>query len=177
MGWCLPFVDTALPFGLRSAPKIFTALADAAEWIIKQRGVQFCIHYLDDIAPDKEQCSGDLQIVLAAFSELGFPVAVNKLEGPSRCLTFLGFELDSEALEMRLPRGKLLELKQMLREWTRRRSCHKRELESLVGKLSHASKVVQPGKTFLRQLFELLKGMQKGFHHIRLNVVARLDIC
>ena len=33
------FVDTILPFGLRWAPKIFTALADAAEWIIKRRGV------------------------------------------------------------------------------------------------------------------------------------------
>ena len=42
------FVDTALPFGLRSAPKIFTALADAAEWIARQRGVEFVIHYLDD---------------------------------------------------------------------------------------------------------------------------------
>ena len=40
-----------------------------------------------------------------------------------------------------------------------------------------ASKVVQPGKTFLRQLFELLKGTQKGFHHIRLTVAARSDIC
>ena len=29
------FVDTALPFGLRSAPKIFTAIADAAEFIVK----------------------------------------------------------------------------------------------------------------------------------------------
>ena len=25
------YIDTALPFGLRSAPKIFTAIADAAE--------------------------------------------------------------------------------------------------------------------------------------------------
>ena len=32
------FVDTVLPFGLRSAPKIFTALADAVEWIAKQEG-------------------------------------------------------------------------------------------------------------------------------------------
>ena len=40
-----------------------------------------------------------------------------------------------------------------------------------------ASKVVQPGKTFLRQLFELLKETQKGFHHIRLTVEARSDIC
>ena len=32
------FVDTVLPFGLRSAPKIFTALADALEWVIRQTG-------------------------------------------------------------------------------------------------------------------------------------------
>ena len=32
------FMDTTMPFGLRSAPKIFTALADAAEWIVKRKG-------------------------------------------------------------------------------------------------------------------------------------------
>ena len=31
--------DTRLPFGLRSAPKIFTAVADGLEWIAKQRGI------------------------------------------------------------------------------------------------------------------------------------------
>jgi hypothetical protein len=30
------FIDTTLPFGLRSAPIIFTAVADAAEWAIRQ---------------------------------------------------------------------------------------------------------------------------------------------
>ena len=30
------FVDTCLPFGLRSAPKIFTAIADAVEWIVRR---------------------------------------------------------------------------------------------------------------------------------------------
>ena len=28
------FVDTCLPFGLRSAPKLFNAVADALEWMI-----------------------------------------------------------------------------------------------------------------------------------------------
>ena len=28
------FFDTRLPFGLRSAPKIFTAVADALQWIV-----------------------------------------------------------------------------------------------------------------------------------------------
>ena len=31
------YVDTALPFGLRSAPLIFTALADALLWVMRQR--------------------------------------------------------------------------------------------------------------------------------------------
>ena len=47
----------------------------------------------------------------------------------------------------------------------------------LVRKLSHAGRVVQPGRTFLRSLFELLKGTRKNFHHIRINVAARSDIC
>ena len=42
------YIDTALPFGLHLAPKIFTALADAAEWIMRWQGVEFVIYYLDD---------------------------------------------------------------------------------------------------------------------------------
>ena len=33
------YVDTALPFILRSAPKIFNAVADALQWIMERNGV------------------------------------------------------------------------------------------------------------------------------------------
>ena len=42
------YVDTALPFGLRSAPKIFNAVADAVDWVAKSMGVSNLFHYLDD---------------------------------------------------------------------------------------------------------------------------------
>ena len=43
------FVDTRLPFGLRSSPYIFTALADLLLWILVYiAGIRYCIHYLDD---------------------------------------------------------------------------------------------------------------------------------
>ena len=42
------FVDTTLHLGLRLAPIIFTALADAAERMTRREGVGFVIHYLDD---------------------------------------------------------------------------------------------------------------------------------
>ena len=42
------FLDTVLPFGRRSAPKLFTAVADAVEWVAKQRGMHPLFRYLDD---------------------------------------------------------------------------------------------------------------------------------
>ena len=42
------YVDTALPFGLRSAAKLFNAVADALEWIAKHMGIEFLWHYLDN---------------------------------------------------------------------------------------------------------------------------------
>ena len=39
------YVDRALPFGLRSAPKIFTAVV---AWALRMAGIRDQIHYLDD---------------------------------------------------------------------------------------------------------------------------------
>ena len=33
-GWV--YIDRVLPFGLRSAPKIFSAVADAVQWMVHQ---------------------------------------------------------------------------------------------------------------------------------------------
>ena len=43
------YVDVMLSFGLRSAPKIFTVVADALEWCIATQGVKHVTHYLDDV--------------------------------------------------------------------------------------------------------------------------------
>ncbi len=77
------FIDTALLFGLRSAPKTFSAVADAVEWVARQEGVKNIIHYLDDFlivaAPDTDEGSATLKTVLGIFDRLGLPVAANNL--------------------------------------------------------------------------------------------------
>ena len=45
-----------------------------------------------------------------------------------------------------------------------------------MGSLGHASRVVQPGKTFLRRLFELLSIPKKPYHFVRLNVSFWSDL-
>lgn len=174
------YVDAALPFGLRSAPKIFTGVADSLEWRLKTEGVQQVFHYLDDFLivaqPESQQCGEELQKLLRVFTKLGVPVAEEKLVGPTVCLTFLGIELDTARMIRRLPPGKLTELQQLVTEWLPKKSCRVRELQSLVGKLQHACKVVRPGRTFLRRMFELLKGMGKKQQFLRLNASFKSDL-
>ena len=140
------FIDTTLPFKLRSAPKIFTAVADAAEWIARQQGVTTILHYLDDFLvighPDSAECMANVTLLLSVFEQLGIPVAADKLEGPCQIIAFLGIELDTIQGITRLPSHKLEELQSLIATWVGRKSCLKRDLESLVGKLQHACKVV-----------------------------------
>ena len=42
------YLDSALPFGLRSAHKLFSAVADALAKGMQRRGIQYQLHYLDD---------------------------------------------------------------------------------------------------------------------------------
>ena len=69
------YIDIVLPFGLRSVPKIFTALADTLEWIVRRNGVRFIIHYLDDFllvgAPGSNQCAKAVTLVLRILDQLG----------------------------------------------------------------------------------------------------------
>ena len=100
MSWNdLSFVDAALPFGLRSAPKIFNAVADALQWIFEAAGIKASLHYLDDYlfigAAGTQECQQALDIALGLCGILGMPVAVEKTEGPSAVITFLGIELDT----------------------------------------------------------------------------------
>ena len=144
------FIDTCLPFGPRSAPKIFSATADALEWIIANEGeslVEFVIHYLNDFlfggSPNSDTCKRSLDLALNICDWLGFPVMTEKVFGPSTLLEFLGFIIDMTAMEIRLPEEKLCHLKSLLEGWISRKSCTKRELLSLIGSLQHAQ--ARPG--------------------------------
>ena len=172
------FIDTRLPFGLRSAPKLFTALADAAQWLIQARGVKHCLHYLDDyffVEPPHVPAQA-LAIATNTLAELGIPLAPDKVEGPTTCLTFLGIELDTIAMTARLPRDKLERLQAMLVAWQDRKACTKRELLSLVGVLQHATMVVRFGQAFLRRMIELAKATKEYHHKVRLNRDFRSDL-
>lgn len=173
------YLDAALPFGLRSAPAIFNAVAEALAFIIRQRGVDGMDHYLDDFTlvekPRSQQCKRNLEVALATCEEVGFQVAPEKTEGPTTSLSLLGVELDTELMEVRLPQ-KLLKLRELVEKWRRCKACTKRELQSLAGYLNHACKVIKPGRCFLRGVFGLRSRSEHTDHVIWLNAAFRADM-
>ena len=67
------YTGKSLPFGLHSIPKIFSAIADAIQWVLNQKGIRNIIHYLDYyILVTKENDKADYQKsqLVASSSEL-----------------------------------------------------------------------------------------------------------
>ena len=106
----------------------------------------------------------------------GVEVNPAKTIGPSTCIEFLGILIDSEAMELRMSESQLSAIKTELQSWLGRKTGKKRELLSLIGKLVFLSRVIQPGRIFLRRLITMsMKGKQL-FHKIRLSSDAKDDI-
>jgi hypothetical protein len=114
------YIDTCLPFGLRSAPKLFNLLADLIEWILLHHGVSFLLHYLDDYLtmgpPQTQTCHHNLRLLIEVCAMLGIPFALEKLEGPSTTLEFLGILLDTGHMEARLPAERLARIQATIQE-------------------------------------------------------------
>ena len=93
-------------------------------------------------------------------------LAEEKSEGPAPCLTVLGIEIDSKAMELRLPPHTLQRLLQLLRNW-RGKKVGSRRARIL---MQHASKVVCLGRIFLRRLYNLLAVT----HHYKLQYLIHI---
>lgn len=104
-----------------------------------------------------------------ACLELDIPLAKVKMFGPSQLITYLGIEIDTVSHVICLPPIWLAELKILLSAWLHKKKCTKRQLLSLVGKLSFASKCVKPGRLFLRRIIDLSTSVKHLHHHVDLN--------
>ena len=63
------YVDLVLPFELRSALRIFSALANALQWILAQKGLKV-LHYLDDficVSGSYKEAAKQKQLLIDTF--------------------------------------------------------------------------------------------------------------
>jgi hypothetical protein len=138
------------------------------------------MHYLDDyLTMGKEhtkECEDNLESIQRMCAWLGFPLKLEKMEGPTESLIFLGILIDTSKMELRLPAEKLTELKSIIGQWKYRHASTKRQLLSLIGKLAHAAKIVKPGRTFLRRMLDVAHGVKDLNHYVKLKSDFKSDL-
>ena len=140
------YEDTCLPFSLRSAPYLFNRLSQAIHWILANiYGVQHLLHYLDDFLKagpaDSPVCYHNLDAMLCLCQNINAPVKTSKIEGPSTTITFVGIHLNRVTMETSIMAERKESLLRELRNLYPQRKCTKRQLLSLIGKLSFSCSV------------------------------------
>jgi len=180
MGRDLDYFSKVLSFGLRSAPALFDAYARYIPVFARLEGcVSGVVRYVDDfliVSESQRLCQSDLEILVGTSVKAGFSVQPSKIAGPSGVMEFLGIEIDAINGLLRISDDRMVEIQGLLGEWAGRRSCSKRQLLQLVGKLAFAARVVRKGRAFLGRLISLAKGLRCLHFRTRLSVEARRDI-
>ena len=175
------YYDKCLPMGCRMSCNIFERFSSALQRIMQAafncKGVT---HILDDfIFVGPPQCDTTLNY-LNSFLRLAerchIPIKQSKTVYPSTVIVAHGIELDSTAMQARLPVDKLERMRELLQKFKNKRHALLRDIQSLVGLLNFACKVIRPGRAFLRRLIDLTTKAHSKHHHIKLNSDARADI-
>ena len=134
------YIDNRLCFGLRLGPSYFEEMSCFVYDILVEKYKMRLVNYLDDylaIESTYEDCLLEQSRVIGLLRYLGFHVSFEKVKPPSKCTTYLGIEIDSELMELRLPEEKLQKLKLLLEKYLHSENISKLDLESLGGLLSH----------------------------------------
>ena len=170
--------DNFMSFGTRVAPFIFNSISDSVARYVKASGF-VCINYLDDflvMADSFEECKTAQLFLHQTLRSLGFYIAYEKVRSPSQIQRFLGVELDSLLMSLRLPKDKLDKLHVELRFFAGRRRATKRQLQHLCGVLSHCSTLVRGGRTFSHRVVGMLRAFKGKKRYVTLSDNFRKDM-
>ncbi|KAM9967259.1 hypothetical protein ACTFIR_007499 [Dictyostelium discoideum] len=143
-----------MPFGLSTAPRIFTMLLRPVLRMLRDINVSV-IAYLDDlliVGSTKEECLSNLKKTMDLLVKLGFKLNLEKsvLE-PTQSITFLGLQIDSVSMKLLVPKEKKKSIIKEIRNFLKLDCCSPRKLAGLKGKLIALKDAVIPFRLYTRQ--------------------------
>ncbi|KAJ8954121.1 hypothetical protein NQ314_007150, partial [Rhamnusium bicolor] len=127
-----------LPFGLSTAPFVFTKIMKPVVTYLRSRGFVSAV-YLDDFwltGNSYDNCLKNIHETSKLLTQLGFIINVHKSKMiPSRICSFLGFEFNSQAMTLALPLVKQNRIKILLNTFLSSTRFKIRDLARLIGTL------------------------------------------
>lgn len=172
-------IDRKMPYGARGPPIIFHRISQAIKRMMARRGYKNIVAYQDDflvIGSNYEECYQVWTIMQTLLKSLGFKINEKKLVPPTTCLVFLGIQIDTVACELSLPADKLSVIQDCVASFMSKKRATKQQLQSLVGRLNFAARVVRGARLFLRRLFNAIATLKHQRHKFRLRGPVKADI-
>ena len=146
---------SSLPFGLATAPLVFTKLLKPVVSHLRQQGIRLIV-YLDDflfLNQSSKNLVEEMSIAKSLLESLGFTINQKKsIFAPSKTVEFLGLNVKSELLQLSLPANKLLEIKKECQQMLTVKSVKARKIAHLVGKMVAAKEAINYSMAHLRYL-------------------------
>jgi hypothetical protein len=149
-----------LPFGLTSAPRVFTMMLAPIVSLIHREGVQF-VPYLDDClitAPSKQSLLGHIRIAIDLLTQAGFLINLKKSNlTPAQDLIFLGMRLRTDLGSAHLPQEKAQVLARCAETFLQNSVVSAKQCLRFLGLMAAALRVVPQARLLMRpfQIFFL----------------------
>ena len=173
--------DKVLPMGSAVSCQTFEHFSRALQWILQSHfNVVNVTHLLDDFifvgSYNEPTCLNSLLSFENLAQEMCIPLNKTKRCLPATYQIVYGIEIDTNAMQLRLPQEKLAKALSLVNRMAKCRKVILRDLLSLIGLLSFACLVVSAGRSFLRRLLNLTVGVTRLHHYVTLNSEARADL-
>ena len=153
-----------LPFGLSTAPRVFTKLLKPVMALLRQRGIRSMI-FLDDIllmAGSEQSLECQSQEVLSLLRLLGFRINWIKSQLlPTHKLVYLGFTINTILMTLTLPEERLQKILKGCQSALHKNRVSVRDLSRLIGMMSATMLAVLPAPLHYRELQKLKIRAQK----------------
>lgn len=176
------YIDKCMPMGCSLSCAMFEKFATFLHKIVVNRsGLDTIDHYLDDFFFAGEKGSENCEILMESFrklcSQLGVPLAEDKTIGPVTLITFLGLEIDTVLMLVKIPQDKLQKLKDQLIPLMSKKRIAIKELESLTGLMAFCSRAIVSSRAFIRRFYDLIASVKnaKPYYTVRINNEVKSD--
>ena len=162
---------TVLPFGLSSAPRVFTKLLKPVLSTLREDNID-CLGYIDDfliVSPTAEDASSDVAKMQETLRELGFTINVEKSSLiPNNEIVFLGYIINSIEMTVRPTDKKVQKCRDKIDFLLQNHWVEIRKVAEVLGILVDLCKGVEYGKSHYRALekdkvFSLRRAGRAGY--------------
>ena len=153
------YFEARLPFGLRSSCLNAQRVTKAVIKIFHSKRKAFMAGFIDDcIGVSKQEVARvDYDTFCDVTDEVGLTRTAPKCVPPVECLVWIGIEVDTVQMCLRVPQDKVDRVVQFLREWLDRKVVKKRDIQVLLGVLNHIASVIVVGRAFTGHILDILR--------------------